>query len=184
MISQHNKQGSRNPWVIGIVAFLAVVVTVNGFMIWNGMNNVSGLVDSQYSVTKHKKNDALWVDQLNAREALGWQAKLRSPQQLANDPLAHASATRFVVMNSTALFQFGVRDKEGASINGATVTIQAIRPSYAAYSFSSSMQEMAPGIYEGSLNFPLQGNWELAIQTKRGQDEFDVTQKIFVAFAP
>ena len=48
MISQDNKQAMRNPWLLGWLGILAVVITVNIIFIVTAFKTYPGLVDDDY----------------------------------------------------------------------------------------------------------------------------------------
>src|SRR5512145_1087869 len=97
MISQKNKQAWRNPWVFGLAAIVLSGVLINARMLWNVINNPVRLLDEDYSVKKHNQYDAKWLQQQAGRSTLGWLAKMHSPQQLQNDPMAIEGMARFIL---------------------------------------------------------------------------------------
>ena len=180
MISQKNKQGWRNPWVFGLAAIMLSAVLINSRMLWNSLHHEVRMLDEDYSVRSHK-HEAAWVQQEAGRGALGWQTKLHSPQQLKNDSMAIPSAARFIVMASPARFQFELNDREGKPLQGGQVVIDAQWPGNPSLDFKSALHEVAPGKYEGDLNFTRAGNWDLIIQAQHNKNLFALEQKVFVA---
>lgn len=182
MISQKNKQGWRNPWVFGLVAIMLSAVLVNGRLLWNAMQHRVQLLDENYSIKNHQ-HEAAWVQQGSKRDALGWQGKLRSPQQQQNDGMATSGASRFTLTASTARFQFELSDRGGKPLQGGRVTIEAQRPGNAELNFKSELLEIAPGRYEGDLKFSRPGNWDLMIQARHNDNLFAREQRVFVAIS-
>lgn len=181
MISQKNKQGWRNPWVLGFAVIVLSGVLINGYLLWNVIRNPVRLLDDNYSVKNHNRNDAKWVQQQAERTTLGWQVKLRSPQQLQNDSQALGSATQFILTASPAQIQLELNDRDGRPIQGGRVEINAQWPGGSKYDFNGTLYEAASGYYEGSLDFPRAGNWDLLIKAQQNGRLFEVEQKIFVA---
>ena len=62
MISQHSKKGLRNPWLLGMIGLIILVLGVNGAFIWFAMHNRSTLVDRDYSTKDRKTNAAVVSD--------------------------------------------------------------------------------------------------------------------------
>ena len=183
MISQKNKQGWRNPWALGLVVIVLSGVLINGCLLWHVIRNPVRLLDDNYSVKNHDKSDAKWVQQQAERTTLGWQAKLRSPQQLQNDSQALESATRFILMASPAQIQLELNDRDGKPVQGGQVVVNAQWPGNPSYDFSGTLYETAQGHYEGSLDFPRAGNWDLLIKAQQNGRSFEMEQKIFVAIS-
>jgi nitrogen fixation protein FixH len=181
MISQKNKQGWRNPWVLGLVAIILAGVAVNGRMLWNVMQHPTRLLDENYNVKKHNQYDAKWVQQQAERSTLAWQAKLHSPQRLPNDSMAMESAARFILVANPAQLQFELNDRDGKPIQGGQVVIDALWPGDPKFDTSVTLHETAAGQYAGSLNFPRAGNWDLLIKASQDGRIFEMEQKVFVA---
>jgi len=78
MISQKNKQGWRNPWVIGLGLIVLSGVLTNARMVWNVVHNPMRLLDDSYSVKAHNQYDAKWVQQQSERSTLGWKMDIHS----------------------------------------------------------------------------------------------------------
>ncbi len=182
MISQKNKQGWRNPWVFALVAIILVALLNNGRMLWDAFHHRVRMLDESYSVKSHK-DEAKWVQQQAERTTLGWQASLRSAQQLKNDSMATPSAARFILVASPAVFQFDLKDRDGKPLQGAQVQVNAQWPGSQTFDFNGTLQESAPGHYVGSMTFPRTGNWDLVINARQDGRLFDLEQKVFVAVA-
>lgn len=169
MISQENKNGLRNPWLLGMIVAIVVVFMVNSAFIWFATHNRSSLVDRDYN-TKDRKTNAAVISGLQDQKALAWKAIIKQPES--------------IVTGSPAEYEISVIDREGAPVGG-TVEVAAYRASDESRDFSTAFREVSPGNYQGFLSFPLKGYWELRIRIKRGQDIFEVgTGKFMVAAAP
>lgn len=180
MISQKHK-GWRNPWVLGLILVVVSGVLINGRMLWNVLHHPTRLLDEHYSVKGHNQYDAQWVQQQAQRSTLGWQAKLHSPQRLANDTAAEAGSARFILIENPAQLQFELADHEGKPVQGAQVEITAQWPGDPRFDTNIKLQESAAGQYQGSFNFPRAGNWDVLIKVTQNGSVFDMEQKVFVA---
>lgn len=168
MISQENKSGLRNPWLLGMIGLIIAVLGVNGAFIWLAMHNRSTLVDRDYS-TKDRKSNTEVVSDLQEQKALAWKATIRQPAS--------------IVTGLPAAYEISVVDREGVPVDG-TVEVEAYRASDESKDFSTAFREVSPGNYQGYISFPLKGYWELRIRVKRGKDIFEaVTNKLMVSAA-
>ena len=181
MFSQKNKQGWRNPWVIGLVVIVLSGVLINGRMLWNVMNHPTRVLDEHYSVKAHNQYDAKWLQQQAERSTLKWRARIHSPDQLVNDSQALDSAVRFILMASPALLTLELNDRNGQPVQGGQVVINAQWPGDPTFDFRDTLHEVAPGRYEGSIKFPRAGNWDLLIRAEQDGRQFDMEQKVFVS---
>jgi len=164
-ISQENPNAWRNPWVLGWLALVAVVLIVNFVMITIAFVTNPGLVTEDYyeKGQEYEKN----IGKIHAaREALGWTYTTNYP---ANP-----------VMNKPAHYSFNIVDKKGLAISDATVSFSAYRPSDVNADFSTTMIETVPGRYEANINFPLKGLWEITATIKHSEDNYDFTRRASV----
>lgn len=167
MISQENKKGLRNPWLLGMIGLIVLVLGVNGAFVWFAMHNRSTLVDRDYS-TKNRKTNAAVVSSLQEQKALAWRTTIRQSGAIA--------------MNSPTAYEIGVVDRAGAPVSG-TVEVEAYRASDASKDFTTTFSETSPGNYQGYIKFPLKGYWELRIRIKRGEEIFEVNTGRFMVAA-
>ncbi len=68
--SQYSKQALRNPWVIGWIAMVVLVLIINMFMISQAVITAPGLVNDQYY--DKGKNYHKTVARRQQVESLGW----------------------------------------------------------------------------------------------------------------
>lgn len=166
MISQDNEKGLHNPWFLGAIALIVVVLGVNGIFIWHAMHNSSTLVDRDYS-TKSRKSDTEAMNDIEVRNMLAWKTTIKQPKA--------------IVMNSPAAYEISIADREGMPVSG-TMEVEAYRAADASRDFTTAFAEMSAGNYRGAISFPLKGYWELRIRIKRGADVFEAgTGRFMVA---
>lgn len=159
MISQHNKTALRNPWVWAVIGLILLVLSVNATFIWYSANSSrSTLVEQDYKTKDRKANDEL-LKELRKQQALAWKTSIKQPKEL--------------VMNTPTSYEISVTDRDGKPVSGA-MKVEAYRASDASKDFTTDFKEVSPGNYQGFINFPLKGFWELRIQVTRGEDEFKV----------
>ena len=168
MISQSNKSGFRNPWVLGMMALIAVVLAVNATFIWFTMKEGrSTLVERDYKTKDRKSNDML-LSELRAQQALAWQTEIKKPKS--------------IVMGTPTAYEISIKDRDGKPVSG-TLEVEAYRASDANKDFTTAFKEVAPGLYQGYINFPLKGYWELRIRSQRGEEIFEVNTDRFTVVA-
>lgn len=167
MISQSNKSGLRNPWVLGMLGLIAVVLAVNITFIWFTMKEGrSELVERDYKTKDRKSNEAV-LNELRTQQALSWQTEIKKPKS--------------IVVGIPTAYEIGIKDRDGRPVSGE-LAVEAYRASDASKDFTTAFKEVAPGRYQGYINFPLKGYWELHIRIQRGEERFGVdTGKFMVA---
>lgn len=167
MISQSNKAGLRNPWLLGMLGLIVLVLGVNGTFIWFAtQDDRSSLVERDYKTKDRKANDDL-LKELREQQALAWQTTIKKPKA--------------IVMNTPTSYEISVVDRDGKPVSGV-MEVEAYRASDASKDFTTAFKEVSPGNYQGAINFPLKGYWELRIHLTRGEDEFGVdTDRFMVA---
>lgn len=165
-ITQASKRAMRNPWVLGWITMVAIVLGVNITMITLAITTNPGLVTKDY-YERGQDYEQHMASRRAERAKLGWQLNLQQP---AANLIDQAGAYRF-----TAL------DAQGKPLVGAQVVLYAYRPSDAGKDFSVPMTEAAPGVYTANVAFSLKGVWDLIINVKRGGHDYDVPQRIHVA---
>jgi len=164
--SQSNSRALRNPWVLGWIALVVIVLSVNIAMISMAFLSNPGLVVDDY-YERGKDYEKTVNARIAAREALGWNLSL----EMDRKPVQH-QPSRFLLTAA---------DKVGQPLRGAEVKVHAYRPSDADADFDATLREGRPGQYAGELNFPLKGFWELKMTIRRGEDRYDVSRRVMVA---
>ena len=161
-ISQDNPRALKNPWVLAWLALVVVVLAVNILFISLAFLTNPGLVDEDYYIKSQDFEENL-VKYREARNALGWTYQAEFPQSL--------------IQNKPQPYRLTMVDKAGLPLTAATVTITAYRPSDASADFTANLTEVGAGLYEGYLNFPLKGIWDLNFNVVREDDKFDFSRR-------
>ncbi len=153
----------RSPWVIGWVAMVAIFFSMNLFMIFMAVDNNPGLVNEDFYERGQDYEENMMKRRANDP---GWQMKIQLPRKIDVDQVIAA--------------RFTVKDKSDQPVTVDQVMFHAYRPSDAAEDFSVPMLQVAPGVYEAKLRFPLLGAWDILVSVKRGEDEFNTPKRIGV----
>ena len=163
MISQNHKSGIRNPWLLGMVALVVLVLAVNSTFIWFATHNKSALVDREYK-TKDRKTGEQVLSELGAQQALAWQTTIKKPKA--------------IVLNVPTMYEISIVDSSGKPVSGK-MEVEAYRAADASKDFTTVFKEVSAGGYQGYITFPLKGYWELHIHVTRGTEEFTVSTERF-----
>jgi nitrogen fixation protein FixH len=165
MISQSNKSGLRNPWVLGMLSLIVVVIAVNITFVWfTTKKGRSELVERDYKTKDRKSNEEV-LGELRTQQALAWKTEIKKPKA--------------VVMGAPLAYEISVVDRDGKPVSGV-LAVEAYRASDASKDFTTPFKEVAAGRYQGVINFPLKGYWELHIRIQRGEDKFGVSTERFM----
>lgn len=163
--SQSNPQATRNPWVIGWIGVVVVFLGVNAvFFVMAVVTNPGLVVEDYYEQGRQFEKNALKL--MAAHDKLKWQTRLEIPQN--------------IVQNLADIYRFSAVDSRGVPIEGAAVSMLAYRPSDAGADFVTPFDEIAPGLYQASAGFPLQGLWDLQVKVQRGDDSYELAHRISV----
>ncbi len=164
-ISQDSRAAMRNPWVIGWILLVVVVLGVNAGMITLAITTNPGLVEEDY-YEKGRDYERNMQTRKDARSALGWEVALEVPERLA--------------LNEPREFRLHIRDRVGLPVRQAHVTLTAYRPSDASADFELQLEEIQPGIYASRFALPLKGLWDLNARVEHGEDVFTLSRRVSV----
>ena len=164
MLTQKDKTGWRNPWVIGMAGLIVATLLVNTLLIWYALHSRSTLVDHEYS-SKDRKSDTETIDDIQAQNSLAWKVTVKQPKAL--------------MLATPASYEIEVADRQGLPVSGE-MEVVAYRSSDAEKDFSVPFKEVTSGKYQGFISFPLKGYWELRIRVKRNKDVFEVGSSKFL----
>lgn len=145
------------PWLF--VLGFAIVIAVNGTMIWFAVGSFSGL----YTPTPRDRglhyNDIVAAQQ--ARDALGWRVAI----------LWRAESDRL---------EFTLSDRDGAPLAGARIAVELVRPAEKRRPLAITTTEVEAGRHAGYVTLPARGNWDVDILVERDGHRFAQTQRMFL----
>ncbi len=127
-----------------VLGFL-VMLGANGTMVYMALSSWVGLETNEHYRKGLDYNRAL--EGARAQAERGWRA---SPAVV---PLA----------GQVARVEFGLADRDGVPLTGATVRAMMVRPTYEGHDFSAPLAEVSPGRYAADLPMPRPGIWDLRI---------------------
>ena len=145
------------PWLF--VAAFAVIVAVNGTMMWLAIDSFSGLYVQKARDRGVHYNDVL--AQQRDRDALGW--RIETAWQPGADR-----------------FSLSVFDANGVPLTDAHVTVELVRPAAKGRSLAIELAPTAPGAFAGHVDLPGRGNWDADIVVDRDGRHFALTRRLFL----
>ena len=164
--SQSNSDGLRNPWGLAFLGIVITFVTVNFIFIYVAFVSTPGLVvEDYYEQGRAYEKNALKMlaATQNTRD---WETKLDMAEN--------------VFIRQKSVIRFTAVDKRGLPINNAVAQLVAYRPSDANEDIITPMKEIAPGLFEVSVMFPLKGVWDVNVKLQQGDSKFELSKRISV----
>lgn len=153
----------RSPWFLGLILLGIVFVGANVYLIWLAGTSAPDLVaDNYYERGQDYEKNML---KRMARDP-GWEMELLPPKS--------------VKMSEPAEFTLTLRGKDGSIVNPDAVILYAYRPSDADADFVLSMTSVSAGQYKVDASFPLKGIWDLIASVKHGEDEYNLSYRLYV----
>lgn len=139
------------------VAFFVVLAILDGIFVTIAVSTHTGVVtDNAYQKGLGYNKT---IEQYEQQQQLGWQGKVEF-----NRPM----------------LAFSLKDKDGKAINGAEVVAYFTRPSKAGYDFSAPLKYSSQGVYSDEIKFPLEGLWEVRIEAKWNEQQYQKGERIVV----
>lgn len=166
-MNKERKPGWWYPYIF--VAAFAVVVVVNGVLIFTATSTFSGLETENH----YEKGLAYNKDIALARQqaALGWKVEAKI-EPAADQP---ASGKLKVAVEA------GFKDKDGRSIDNLTVRALFVRPTQAGHDVSVPMAAKGNGQYVTHTELDFHGLWDLhVVAIGEGRDSYQLTQRVQV----
>lgn len=163
-ISQHSNVALKNPWVLGVIGFLFVVITMNTVFIYLAFRQPPNLVVDNFY--ERGKAYAMKEEAVDKQKLLGWNGVIMAP---ANSRV-----------NQAQPFEVLIQGKNSVALDLDSVTLFAYRPSDMDADFSIPLNKMSAGRYSADVAFTLPGNWDLIVEAKRGEDEYLITRRIYI----
>lgn len=134
--------------LFALIAFFAIVASVNFFMMTVAIRTMSGVdVKSAYEGSQNYNRD---IQRAREQDARGWQANVTFVD----------GAARTITLS--------MKDKAGQPVKGLDINVRFAHPSDRKADMTAVLTEMAPGQYTGDA--APRGVWDLQIEARHGQD--------------
>jgi len=164
--SQSSNQALKNPWVLGFLAVVVTFISVNTvFIIMAFTTNPGLVVEDYYERGREYEKNALKM-MAATQSTRQWETKLDMNREVF---IGQENAIRFTAV-----------DSRGLPIQTANVQLVAYRPSDADEDIVAPMQEIAPGMFQSLVTFPLKGIWDINVKVQQGNDKFELSRRISV----
>ena len=153
------------PW--SFVAFMLMVVFVNGLMIYYAERTFSGLDTQQYYQEGVSYNAVL--KDAAASAALGWSDRVEVL------PTAGGSADQRTL-------RVTMTDKSGTPLGGLKMIVHLVRPVSAGLDQTLVLKPTVgqPGVYATRVTLPVLGSWDVRIVAQGGKAPWQASQRIVV----
>ena len=164
-ISQGNSEALKNPWVLGLLLFLAIFLTANGIFIYLAFTSPPNLVVKDFYERGETYEQT--QKQINEEKGLGWSGIIMTPA------IMH--------VHRAQIYEVLLHGRKSAGLDLDLVTMHAYRPSNSKDDFSVEMTKEIIGVYRGSFSFKLPGIWDLIAEARLGEQAFLVTKRIIIS---
>lgn len=144
------------PWYF--VGFFALLFMFDGIFVYLATSTHTGVVTEQAYQKGVDYNDTIAA--VDAQNALGWQGE--------------------ITYSADGQLNFKVQDGNASGISGANVVAEMTRPTHNGVDFDQPLKEIAPGIYQAPVKFPLDGIWDVRVYVSWQQKQFQTAQRIIV----
>jgi nitrogen fixation protein FixH len=158
------QRGWFYPWII--VAFFAVVISVNGFMIYVATGTFTGLETEGHYVKGLNYNKNL--EGVRKQAALGW-----------TDKTTFVSGGKVGDSHKGEL-KVNFSGKDGNPLSGLTAVALITRPTHSGYDFEIALSNAGNGLYSAPIILPLPGQWDARILASRGEQTYQRVQRFQV----
>ena len=145
------------PWLF--VAGFAIVIAVNGTMMWLAIGSFSGLYSDHARERGVHYNDV--VAEQQSRDALGWTVKVS--WQPGSDRL-----------------EFALGDATGQPLEATVMTVELIRPAEKRPPVEVAISDLGGGRFSGRVELPARGNWDADIVVEARGQRFALTKRLFL----
>lgn len=148
------------PWLF--VAGMALVVLVNGIMIYIAVSSFTGLQTEDHYQRGLDYNEVLVAER--AQDALGWTVGVDF--QETGEGRARLSVQAV--------------DRAGKPVNDAGVTVRLIRPVQAGHDMDLTLAASGDGLYAAEVELPLRGQWDILAQIRHPSGNYSTAKRIVV----
>lgn len=148
------------------VAFFAVIVTVNGIMMYFAFDSWTGLETKDHYVKGLAYDDLIAAQK--EQEKLGWDVSLKITDVHANGDVR------------TINFAVTFLDHNKKPVQGLKARAYLVRPIGDKVDFSVPADETAPGVMTGRAALPLPGQWDLRMYAQSQGRNYQFVERIVV----
>lgn len=163
-MAKERKPGWWYPWIF--VAFFAVIITVNGIMMYFAFDSWTGLETEGHYVKGLAYDDN--VAGAKAQAALGWDVKL------SVETLKSEDTQRHVAYRATFL------DHSHKPVQSLKAHAFFIRPTHEGADVDGPASLLEPGVVGGEFTLAAPGNWEVRIHAESMGRQYQLVERVVV----
>ncbi len=164
MTKKERKSGWWYPWIF--VGFFAVVITVNGIMMFFAYDSWTGLETEGHYLKGLAYDDN--VKGAKAQEALGWDVKLNVQTVEAMDKKRKVA------------YQVTFLDHDMKPVKALKAHAFFRRPTSEGLDVDGPAQEIAPGVVAGDFTLAVPGNWEVRVHAASQGRQYQLVERVVV----
>jgi nitrogen fixation protein FixH len=157
LLSVRSPRFSIVPWLF--VAGFAIVIAVNGTMMWLAIGSFSGLY-SDHARERGVHYNAV-VAQQQSRDALGWSVQTEWQPE-------------------TNRLQLTVSDRGGRLTDDALLSVELVRPAERRPPVKVALETLGGGRFAANILLPARGNWDADIVVEAAGHRFALTKRLFL----
>lgn len=158
----------KNPFVIFWFAIMIIVLSVNFFMVSMAIVTAPGLTVPDFY--EKGKNMSSILERRKHMESLGWEMQI-------DLPIPVAGKDQVVTLKMV--------DESGQLFDVDSAVLYYYRPSNIKYDGELPLQSTGEkGIYQGVLNLPIKGKYDLVMEVTKGEEVYNLGRSIMVQEAP
>jgi len=146
------------PWLF--VAGMALVVLVNGIMVYIAVSSFTGLQTEGHYQRGLNYNEVLAAER--TEEELGWAVEIG---------FAETGEGR-------ARLSVKAADRDGNPLNDAGVSVRLIRPVQAGHDMDLTLAASGDGLYAAEVELPLRGQWDILAQIRHPSGNYSTSKRI------
>lgn len=166
MTTQERKNWShplRNPFVIGWLVMLVLVLSMNLFMVNMAIVTNPGLVKTDLDHAERSVAQIIRMD--NKLSAFGWHLELAIPR---------------LTQNQSIPVQARIATKSGETIVADQATLFYYRPADQNFDGQIQLTRNKAGVFTGTLSLPLKGKWDVVLEILKGEDTYQLGRSLWV----
>ncbi|MDV7341147.1 FixH family protein [Terasakiella sp. A23] len=163
-MSKQRKLGWWYPWIF--VGFFAVIITVNGIMMYFAFSSWTGLETKDHYVKGLAYDDN--VNAARAQEALGWDVKLDVTTLNANDKERHVA------------YKVVFLDHNKMPVDQLKAHTFFIRPTSEGMDVDGPAELSEPGVVTGKLTLAQPGQWDVRVHAESMGRQYQLVERVVV----
>ena len=148
-----------HPIPLTFIAGFAIVIAVNGIMMWLAIDSFSGLYSNH--ARDHGVAYNRVIAEQKARDGLGWKVATSWQPESQRLGLSLANA-------------------DGSPLAGARVSGELVRPAEKRAPVDVHLTNLGDGQFGARIDLPMRGSWDLDIAVESNGQHYAVTKRVFL----